>query len=65
MPSLPPGITEWLPSGLFTVLLGLVWYEVRASEARLNKRIDELREDNRELSRKLDRLMESRLPTPQ
>ena len=64
MPALPPGLTEWLPSGVFTALLGLVRYEVKASEARLNKRIDELREDNRELGRKLDRLIESRLPNP-
>ena len=60
----PPGLTEWLPSGVFTALLGLVRYQVKASEARLNKRIDELREDNRELGRKLDRLIESRLPNP-
>ena len=98
MPTLPPGLTEWLPSGFFTALLGLIWYEVRAGEARLNKRIDELREDrktsearqqealkasearqqealkamraeqredNRALNAKLDRLIESRLPTPQ
>ena len=64
MPALPRGLTEWLPSGFFTALLGLVWYEVKASEARLGKRIDELREDNRELGRKLDRLIESRLPNP-
>ena len=69
-------MAEWLPSGFFTALLGLIWYEVKAGEARLNKRIDELREDqkasearqredNKALSAKLDRLIESRLPTPQ
>ena len=76
MPTLPPGLTGWLPSGFFTALLGLIWYEVKASETKLNKRIDELREDqkasearqredNKALSAKLDRLIESRLPTPQ
>ena len=44
---LPPGLTDWLPSGFFTALLGLIWYEVKASETRLNKRIDELREDQK------------------
>ncbi|MDE0647483.1 MAG: hypothetical protein F4099_01955 [Synechococcus sp. SB0673_bin_10] len=26
-------------------MLGLIWFEMKASEARLNKRIDELRDD--------------------
>jgi len=56
MPTLPPGLTEWLPSGFFTALLGLLWYELKASEARLNKRMDELREDQKELREKVDAL---------
>ncbi len=51
MPSIPPGLSEWLPSGFFTAFLGLIWYEVKASEARVNKRIDELREDVKEMGR--------------
>ncbi|MDE0646960.1 MAG: hypothetical protein OXI08_02660 [Cyanobacteria bacterium MAG IRC4_bin_6] len=47
MPTLPHGLMQWSPSGFFTALLGLIWYEVKASEARLNKRIDELREDQK------------------
>ncbi|MCY4054730.1 MAG: hypothetical protein OXF67_02460 [Cyanobacteria bacterium MAG CAR4_bin_6] len=45
MPTLPPELTEWLPSGFFTALLGLLWYELKAGEARFNKRMDELREE--------------------
>jgi len=56
MPTLPPELTEWLPSGFFTALLGLLWYELKASEARLNKRMDELREDQKELREKVDAL---------
>ena len=44
MPTLPPGLTEWLPSGFFTAFLGLIWYEQKASEARFNRRIDDLRD---------------------
>ncbi len=51
MPSIPPGLSEWLPSGFFTAFLGLIWYEVKASEARVNKRIDELWEDVKEMGR--------------
>ena len=36
-----------MPSGFFTAFLGLIWYEVKAGETRLNKRIDELREDQK------------------
>ncbi|MCY4174008.1 MAG: hypothetical protein OXF25_08095 [Cyanobacteria bacterium MAG CAR3_bin_5] len=49
MPTLPPGLTEWLPSGFITAFLGLLWYELKASKARINKRIDELREDMKEI----------------
>jgi len=56
MPTLPPGLTEWLPSGFVTAFLGFLWYEQKAAEARLNKRIDELREDQRETQRKVDDL---------
>ncbi|SAY39437.1 hypothetical protein, partial [Candidatus Synechococcus spongiarum] len=47
----PPGLSEWLPAGFFAVFLGLIWYEVKASEARVNKQIDELREDVKEIRR--------------
>ena len=42
MPSLPPGLGEWLQPGLLTGVLGLLWYEIKASEARQGKRLDEL-----------------------
>ena len=75
MPALPPGLTEWLPSGIITAFLGLIWYEQKAGEARLNKRIDELREDQKELRQdmkdglarldaKVDRLLEARFTQP-
>ena len=48
MPSLPPGLEQWLPSGLVTAVLAILWYEIRAGEARQTKRIDELREDMKE-----------------
>lgn len=71
VPTIPPGLAEWLPSGFFTAFLGLIWYELKASAARVNKRIDDLRdnmktmdirhrEDNRALDAKLDRLLEAR-----
>ncbi|MCY4056330.1 MAG: hypothetical protein OXF67_10870 [Cyanobacteria bacterium MAG CAR4_bin_6] len=60
MPALPPGLTEWLPSGIITAFFGLIWYEQKASEARLNKRIDELKADMKadmkELREKVDAL---------
>jgi len=75
MPALPPGLTEWLPSGFITAFLGLIWYEQKAGEARLNRRIDELREDQKELRQdmkdglarldaKVDRLLEARFTQP-
>ena len=75
MPALPPGLTEWLPSGFITAFLGLLWYEQKAGEARLNKRMDELREDQKELRQdmkdglarldaKMDRLLEARFTQP-
>ena len=75
MPTLPPGLTEWLPSGIITAFFGLIWYEQKAGEARLNKRIDELREDQKELRQdmkdglarldaKVDRLLEARFTHP-
>ena len=56
VPTLPPGLSEWLPSGFFTAFLGLIWYELKASEARVNKRMDELRDDQKELRKKVDDL---------
>ena len=67
MPTLPPGLTEWLPSGIITAFFGLIWYEQKAGEARLNKRIDESRDgvnkridelktDMKELREKVDAL---------
>ncbi|MXY62048.1 MAG: hypothetical protein F4Y87_01100 [Synechococcus sp. SB0665_bin_28] len=67
MPTLPPGLTEWLPSGIITAFFGLIWYEQKAGEARLNrridesrdgvnKRIDELKDDMKELREKVDAL---------
>ena len=80
MPSFPPGLSEWLqhqglPAGVL-VFLGFIWYELKASEARQvkriddlearqEKRIDDLRADNRALGEKLDRLVERMLPAKQ
>ena len=51
---------------LLTSALGVIWLEIKASEARTSKRFDELREDMREqrsdlkaLGAKVDRLVES------
>ena len=58
MPTLPPGLSEWLPSGFFTAfLLGLIWYEVKAGEARVNRRIDELRDDIKEIRQDVKTLL--------
>ena len=54
MPAIPPGLTEWLPPGFFAALLGLIWYEVKAGEARVNKRIDDLRDDMKDGLNKLE-----------
>lgn len=63
MPTIPPGLMEWLPSGFFTALLGLIWYEVKASEARVNKRIDELREDMKEIRKDVKALLLQQVAT--
>ena len=52
MSSFLPGLSEWLqhqglPASVL-VVLGLIWYEVKASEARQVKRSDELRADMKE-----------------
>ena len=58
--------------GLVTAMLRLLWYGVKASEARMLKRFDELREDQkasearqredtRALTEKIDRLGEALL----
>ena len=57
MPAILPGLMEWLPSGFFTALLGLIWYEVKASEAGVNKRIDKLREDVKEIRKDVKALL--------
>ena len=80
MPSFLPGLSEWLqhqglPASVL-VFLGFIWYELKASEARQvkriddlearqEKRIDDLRADNRALGEKLDRLVERMLPAKQ
>ena len=55
-----------------TTLLAVNWMEIKASEARLNKRIDELRgdmkelrADNRALGEKMDRMLEALLTVKQ
>ena len=63
MPAIPPRLMEWLPSGFFTALLGLIWYEVKASEARVNKRIDELREDMEEIRKDVKALLLQQVAT--
>ena len=63
MPAIPPRLMEWLPSGFFTALLGLIWYEVKASEARVNKRIDELREDMEEIRKDVKALLLQQMAT--
>ena len=61
---------------MITTLLAVNWLEVKACEARLNQRIDELRADlkdnmkelradNRALGEKLDRVLEALLTAKQ
>ena len=48
LPSLPSALAEWAQPtawGAITSLLAVNWMETRASEARLNQRIDELKGD--------------------
>ena len=52
MPSFLPGLGEWLqhqglPASVL-VVLGFIWYELKAGEARQVKRSDELRADMKE-----------------
>lgn len=68
-PVMPSWLLPALLTGGLTLLtsaLGMVWLEIKASEARTGKRLDELREDMREqrsdlkaLGAKVDRLVES------
>ena len=48
LPSLPSAVAEWLPPtawGAIGVFLAVNWMETKASEARLNQRIDEVKEE--------------------
>ena len=83
MPAVPSGLIDWLQPGAIGAGFAIVWTEVRglhrridelredmkASEARPGKRIDDLRteqrEDNRALNEKLDRLVEASLTAKQ
>ena len=60
MPGIPPALREWLTlltqPAVILIRVGLIVNQQ-------NRRVDELHEDNKELGRKLDRLIESRLPT--
>ena len=70
--SLPPALAQWFPLaawGVVSVFQGVIWMELKASEARLRdelkavearqvKRTDELRADNKALGEKIDRLVE-------
>ncbi|MCY4173169.1 MAG: hypothetical protein OXF25_03735 [Cyanobacteria bacterium MAG CAR3_bin_5] len=86
MPTLPPGLTEWLPTGAVIgfgmFLFGVVradlkamenrlredmkasearWREeLKAMDARHREDMKALREDNKALNEKLDRLLEAR-----
>jgi len=68
MPTLPPGLTEWLPpgavigSGMF--LFGVVRADIKAMDARHREDMKAMdarhREDMKALNEKLDRLLEAR-----
>ena len=48
LPSLPSAVAEWLPPtawGAIGVFLAVNWMETKASESRLNQRIDEVKEE--------------------
>lgn len=53
MPPFPPGLIEWLPPSLVVAMFGWILREVKASEARWEKRMDQsetrVREEIREL----------------
>ncbi|MXZ82755.1 MAG: hypothetical protein F4Z10_03515 [Synechococcus sp. SB0666_bin_14] len=56
------GLVDWLQPGAIGAGFAVVWAEIRGLHRRFddqNKRIDELRGDNRELGRKVDRLIEN------
>ena len=42
MPPFPPGLIEWLPPGLVVAMFGWILREVKASEARWEKRMDQM-----------------------
>ncbi len=79
MPSISPGLSEWLQPGVMGAGLAIIWAEVRAqgrridelradmkaSEARQRQDIAELKADNRVLGEKLDRLLEGLLAARQ
>jgi len=68
MPTLPPGLTEWLPTGAVIgfgmFLFGVVRSDMKAMENRLREDMKAMdarqREDNKALNEKLDRLLEAR-----
>ena len=53
MPPFPPGLIEWLPPGFVVAMFGWILREVKAGEARQEKRMDQsetrVREEIREL----------------
>ncbi|SAY38856.1 hypothetical protein FLM9_892 [Candidatus Synechococcus spongiarum] len=67
---MPTWLLPSLPTGGLTpllVTLGAIWAEIKASEARQNKRIDELRSDLKDglgkLEAKVDHLIERHVGT--